>query len=113
MSDDYKIKRMRNNESVKKCRKNERNRIQATKQKLEHYVNENKSLEEKYSNLQKELQVLKSLFDSSATSENSGKTSNEIASDLNKISNSKIKNSNSEQNAESTESLLAKLISKK
>jgi len=66
---EYKLKRERNNESVKKCRMNEKKKIEAATAKLEEFKKENKMLEDKYSGLQKELSILKSLFLQSAGSE--------------------------------------------
>jgi len=66
---EYKLKRERNNESVKKCRMNEKKKIEAATAKLEEFKKENKMLEDKYSGLQKELNILKSLFLQSAGSE--------------------------------------------
>ena len=66
---EYKLKRERNNESVKKCRMNEKKKIETATAKLEEFKKENKMLEDKYSGLQKELSILKSLFLQSAGSE--------------------------------------------
>jgi archaellum component FlaC len=66
---EYKLKRERNNESVKKCRMNEKKKIETATAKLEEFKKENKMLEDKYSGLQKELNILKSLFLQSAGSE--------------------------------------------
>jgi predicted nuclease with TOPRIM domain len=63
---EYVLKRQRNNESVRKCRSAEKEKIKMTKEKLEKFKNENKLLDEKLANMKKELQVLKSLFDTSA-----------------------------------------------
>ena len=64
MADDenYKLKREKNNQSVKKCRENEKKKVEMATEKLEEYKKENKSLEDKYESLKKELGVLKSLF---------------------------------------------------
>ena len=67
--EEYKQKRERNNESVKRCRMNEKKKIEAATAKLDEFKKENKMLEDKYSTLQKELNVLKSLFLQSAGSE--------------------------------------------
>lgn len=69
--EEYKQKREKNNESVKKCRLNEKKKIEAASAKLDDYKKENKMLEDKYSNLQKELNVLKSLFLQSSGTVNS------------------------------------------
>lgn len=69
--EEYKQKREKNNESVKKCRLNEKKKIEAASAKLDEYKKENKMLEDKYSNLQKELNVLKSLFLQSSGTVNS------------------------------------------
>ena len=83
MEDDeeYKLKRERNNESVKKCRMNEKKKIETATAKLDDYKKENKMLEEKYSGLEKELKVLKSLFLQSSGSGTDEKNSNEKSSD--------------------------------
>jgi hypothetical protein len=73
-SDDYKQKRERNNRSVQKCRSNEKKKIETAKKKLEYYKKEEKELEEKYTILKKELQVLKSLFTSSINDQNDEKS---------------------------------------
>ena len=69
--EEYKQKREKNNESVKKCRLNEKKKVEAASAKLDDYKKENKMLEDKYSNLQKELNVLKSLFLQSSGTVNS------------------------------------------
>ena len=68
--EDYKQKRERNNESVKRCRINEKKKIEDASQRLEESKRENKVLEEKYSSLQKQLQFLKSLFVQSTADNN-------------------------------------------
>ncbi len=73
--EDYKQKRERNNQSVKKCRLNEKRKIELATEKLEQYKKEHKMLDDKYSSLQKELSVLKSLFFESSSSV--GETSKE------------------------------------
>jgi len=60
--DEYILKRKKNNQSVKKCRENEKRKIELAQMELEEYKKENKLLDEKYTSLQKELAVLKSLF---------------------------------------------------
>lgn len=79
--EDRKRKRERNNESVRKCRQNEKKKIETARDELEKYKNEYTELEDKYTTLQKELQVLKSLFQSSA-----GNCSNSLVSSQTKIS---------------------------
>lgn len=64
--DDHRRKRDKNNESVRKCRENEKKKIEEGQKELDKMKKENKELEEKYSNLQKELQLLKSLFQNSS-----------------------------------------------
>lgn len=86
MSDDeeYKKKRERNNKSVQKCRENEKKKVQEAKVLLEQHKKENKELEAKCGNLEKELQVLKSLFrgppDNEEAKEETPKSSNEQVS---------------------------------
>ena len=83
MSDEeeYKKKRERNNKSVQKCRENEKKKVQEAKVLLEQHKKENKELEAKCGNLEKELQVLKSLFrgppDNEEAKEETPKSSNE------------------------------------
>lgn len=60
--DSYKLKREKNNQSVKKCRENEKKKVEIATVKLDEFKKENKSLEDKYESLKKELGVLKSLF---------------------------------------------------
>jgi chromosome segregation ATPase len=60
--DSKKRKRERNNESVRKCRQNEKKKINTASQELDKYKQEYRELEDKYMTLQKELQTLKSLF---------------------------------------------------
>jgi hypothetical protein len=60
--EERKRKRERNNESVRKCRQNEKKKINTASEELDNYKKEYRELEEKYLNLQKELQTLKSLF---------------------------------------------------
>jgi hypothetical protein len=69
--DDYRLKREKNNQSVKRCRMNEKNKIEKATIKLEEYKKESQMLEEKYACLQKELNTLKSLFFDSANSSSS------------------------------------------
>ena len=69
--EDYKLKREKNNQSVKKCRLNEKRKIELATEKLEEYKKEHKMLDDKYSSLQKELKVLKSLFFESSVGETS------------------------------------------
>jgi len=66
--ENYKLKREKNNQSVKKCRENEKRKMELATEKLEEYKKENKLLDEKYTGLQKELAVLKSLFIQSSAS---------------------------------------------
>lgn len=66
--ENYKLKREKNNQSVKKCRENEKRKMELATEKLEEYKKENKLLDEKYTSLQKELAVLKSLFIQSSAS---------------------------------------------
>ncbi|KAJ2941264.1 hypothetical protein O0L34_g3461 [Tuta absoluta] len=61
-SDDYKKKRIRNNEAVKKCRLQSRQRTQQTFTRVSKLKEENQVLEEKVKTLTKELQFLKELF---------------------------------------------------
>ncbi len=68
--EDYKQRRERNNESVKRCRENEKKKIQMAREELEKHKNENIELERKCSSLEKELETLKSLFRNSATTKN-------------------------------------------
>jgi hypothetical protein len=91
MDDEYKLKREKNNQSVKKCRENEKRKVEEATEKLEEYKRENKSLEDKYSNLQKELAVLKSLFSQSTAtaSENSDQTSSSSMDQNQVVSNMK------------------------
>ncbi len=91
MDDEYKLKREKNNQSVKKCRENEKRKVEEATEKLEEYKRENKSLEDKYSNLQKELAVLKSLFSQSTatSSENSDQTSSSSMDQNQVVSNMK------------------------
>ena len=77
--EDYKQKREKNNQSVKKCRLNEKRKIEMATEKLEQYKKEHKMLDDKYSSLQKELSVLKSLFFESSSSV--GETSKENSAD--------------------------------
>lgn len=90
MADEYKLRREKNNQSVKKCRENEKRKVEEATEKLEEYKKENKALEEKYSSLQKELSVLKSLFTQSAATvpssseENQTATSEKINSNISK-----------------------------
>ena len=63
--DDRKRKREKNNESVRKCRQNEKLKIESAKKELEKYKQEYQELAEKYESLQKELRTLRSLFQSS------------------------------------------------
>jgi hypothetical protein len=60
--EERKRKRERNNESVRKCRQNEKKKISTASEELERYKKEYRELEEKYQMLQRELQTLKSLF---------------------------------------------------
>ena len=62
----YKDKRKRNNESVKKCRENEKQKIEETRVKSKKLKQENEALEEKLTSLKKEVDVLKSLFEKSS-----------------------------------------------
>jgi hypothetical protein len=79
MSDeDKKRKRERNNESVRKCRMNEKNKINKASEELSKHKQEYKELEEKYQALQKELQVLKSLFHAPAISSSTSDNNNVI-----------------------------------
>ena len=64
--EERKRKRERNNESVKKCRQNEKLKISHASEELAKHKKEYTELEEKYKSLQKELQVLKSLFQAPA-----------------------------------------------
>lgn len=63
--DDHRRKREKNNESVRKCRMNEKLKIQSAQEELAKYKKEYQELVEKYSSLQKELGTLRSLFQSS------------------------------------------------
>jgi hypothetical protein len=74
--DEYKLKRKRNNESVQKCRMNEKKRVESARIQLDAYKQEEKELDEKYANLQKELQVLKSLFHTSTSEDTVELTAN-------------------------------------
>lgn len=96
-SDDYKEKRERNNRSVQKCRSNEKKKIETARKQLEHYKREEKELEEKYTSLQKELQVLKSLFKSSMSDQNEEEKSDELKDLPTNINNQPV-TSNSDLN---------------
>lgn len=63
--DDRRRKREKNNESVRKCRMNEKLKIQSAQEELIKYKKEYQELVEKYSSLQKELGTLRSLFQTS------------------------------------------------
>lgn len=88
MNDEYKLKREKNNQSVKKCRENEKRKVEEATEKLEEYKKENKALEEKYSSLQKELSVLKSLFTQSTATVPSNSEDNQPST--NESTNSNI-----------------------
>lgn len=60
--DEKKQRRAKNNESVRKCRENEKLRIESAKQKLAKSKQDYKELQQKYEALQKELETFKSLF---------------------------------------------------
>jgi hypothetical protein len=80
MSDDdeRRMRRERNNQSVRKCRENEKKKVENARNDLAKHKRDNRDLEEKYSSLRKELDVLKSLFQTSTTntaSSRSGTTS--------------------------------------
>jgi hypothetical protein len=77
---EYKLKRKRNNESVKQCRERDKLKIEKAREDVEKYKSENLTLKEKYEELQKELNVLKSLFN-----QNSSRT-NEATSDVSTLS---------------------------
>ena len=84
--DEYKQKRKKNNDSVKKCRENEKKKMEMATEKLEEFKKENKKLEETLSSKQKELSVLKSLFMQSSgvgKSTASASTSNDIPETVN------------------------------
>ena len=68
MADDgeYVEKRKRNNESVKKCRENEKQKIKDAEEKSKKLKEENKLLSDKLSSMRKEVGVLKSLFESTS-----------------------------------------------
>jgi hypothetical protein len=59
---EYKLKRKRNNESVKQCRERDKLKMQKAREDVEKFKNENQTLKEKYEALEKELNLLKSLF---------------------------------------------------
>ena len=80
--DEKKRKRERNNESVRKCRQNEKKKISGASEELVRYKQEYKELERKYENLQKELQVLKSLFHAPTTSSNQVAASTSTATNI-------------------------------
>lgn len=69
MSDDdeRRMRRERNNQSVRKCRENEKKKVENARNDLAKHKRDNRDLEEKYSSLRKELDVLKSLFQTSTT----------------------------------------------
>lgn len=77
MSDEEERKRRRerNNESVRKCRENEKKRVDKARADLAQHKQDNKELEEKYSSLRRELELLKSLFNSPSSATNTAATS--------------------------------------
>lgn len=66
--DEHRRRRERNNESVRKCRENEKKRVEKAKSDLVRHKQDHKDLQDKYSSLRRELEVLKSLFHSSSSS---------------------------------------------
>ncbi len=97
MDEEYKLKRERNNESVKRCRENEKKKIEAAQTKLDEYKKENKLLESKYASLQKELSVLKSLFIQSTSS---GTTASSSSSSAPSTSDAIVINDSSSQQSD-------------
>jgi hypothetical protein len=71
MSDDeeYKKRRERNNISVQMCRQKEKEKVEKAKNEVEQYKQENKTLKEKYDSLERELKMLKSLFNNQSSNE--------------------------------------------
>jgi len=70
MSDeDYKRRRERNNQSVQLCRAKEKQKVDAARKEVDKFKNENKTLKEKLSSMQKELGLLKSLFSQNSSAQ--------------------------------------------
>ena len=65
-SNGYVEKRKRNNESVKKCRENEKTKIKEAEEKSRRLKEENRQLSDRLTSLRKEVGVLKSLFESTS-----------------------------------------------
>ena len=60
--DEYQLKRLRNNEAVRKSREKARIKAQETTQRVQKLRQENEALEERMKLLKKELSFLKSVF---------------------------------------------------
>ena len=68
-SEEYRVKRRRNNVAVRKSREKSRNRVLGTEKRVKELEEENTQLQSKITLLTKELNVLKSLFTSAGVSQ--------------------------------------------
>merc|ERR1712014_424115 len=84
---EYKEKRARNNEAIKKSREKARAKAKYTQQKVDDLKKDNKRLEDKINVLGQEMQFLKDVFLAHTNAQNSGAAAGEQGADMELLTN--------------------------